>query len=138
MTQPMPQDVQTAFEAFPPEVRHRLAEIRAMIRAVAADDPRIGAITETLKWGEPAYLTEATGSGSTIRLGWPRKRPDRAAIYFICHTNLVETFRERFGGMFEYETNRAVLLPVTGDIDRTPLEFMLSIALTYHLRSRGV
>ena len=135
--QPMPRDVQVAFQAFPPEVRHRLAEVRAMILAVAAGDPRIGAITETLKWGEPAYLTEATGSGSTIRLGWPRKKADRAAIYFICHTTLVDTFRERFGGVFEYETNRAVLLPVTGDIDRAPLEFMLAMALTYHLRSRG-
>ncbi|CAN7198516.1 DUF1801 domain-containing protein [Rhizobium sp. LjRoot254] len=136
--QPMPENVEAAFQAFPPEVRHRLAEIRAMISDVAADDPRIGTVTETLKWGEPAYLTEATGSGSTIRLGWPRKRPDRAAIYFICHTTLVDSFRERFGGMFEYETNRAVLLPVTGDIDRAPLEFMLAMALAYHLRPRGV
>lgn len=134
MTKPMPGDVEAAFRAFPPAVRHRLVELRAMISGVAAGDPRIGALTETLKWGEPAYLTEATGSGSTIRLGWPRKRPDRAAIYFICHTTLVDTFRERFGGIFEYETNRAVLLPVTGDVDRAPLEFMLSMALTYHLR----
>lgn len=132
MMQPMPGTVEAAFQAFPPEVLHRLAGVRAMILAVAAGDPHIGAITETLKWGEPAYLTEATGSGSTIRLGWPRKRPDRAAIYFICHTTLVDTFRERFGGLFEYETNRAVLLPVTGDIDQAALEFMLSMALTYH------
>ncbi|MDB5533885.1 MAG: hypothetical protein JWO28_2200 [Hyphomicrobiales bacterium] len=132
--QPMPPNVDTAFQAFPPGVRHRLGDIRAMILGVASGDARIGAITETLKWGEPAYLTEATGSGSTIRLGWPRNSPDRAAIYFICRTNLVDTFRERFGGIFEYEANRAVLLPVTGDIDRAPLEILLSMALTYHLR----
>lgn len=132
--QTMPQDVKAAFQALPPEVRHRLAEIRAMILGVAADDPRVGAITETLKWGEPAYLTEETGSGSTIRLGSPRNRPDRAAIYFICRTTLVDTVRERYGRMFEYESNRAVLLPATGDIDRVPLEIMLSMALTYHLR----
>ena len=132
MTQPMPGNVEAAFQAFPPDVRHRLAGVRAMILAVAAGDPRIGTITETLKWGEPAYLTEATGSGSTIRLGWPRKKPDRAAIYFICHTTLVDMFRERFGDMFEYETNRAVLLPLAGEVDRAPLEFMLSMALTYH------
>src|SRR5262245_12932008 len=73
---PMPQDVQAAFDVFPPDVRHRLAEIRGMIFDLAAADPRVGAITETLKWGEPAYLTEASGSGSTIRLGWPRREPD--------------------------------------------------------------
>lgn len=131
--QPMPRDVQAAFDAFPPEVRHRLADIRAMILSIAANDPRIGKITEALKWGEPAYLTEATGSGSTIRLGCPRGRPDRAAIYFICRTTLVDTFRERFGGDFHYEGTRAVLLSATGDIARGPLEFMLAMALTYHL-----
>jgi hypothetical protein len=134
--QPMPPDVEAAFQAFPPEVRHRLTEVRAMISGVAREDARVGTITETLKWGEPAYLTEATGSGSTVRLGWPRKTPDRAAIYFICHTRLVDTFRERFGGLFEYETDRAVLLPLVGELDRAPLEFMLSMALTYHLRRR--
>lgn len=133
--QPMPPDVQAAFDAFPPEVRHRLAEIRAMIFAVAGDDPRVGPVSETLKWGEPAYLTDKSKTGSTIRLGWPQRVAGHAAIYFICHTTLVDSFRERFGDMFLYETNRAVLLPVAGDIPREPLAFMLSMALTYHLRA---
>lgn len=131
--QPMPRDVQAAFDAFPPEVRHRLAAIRAMIFDVAASSPRIGAITETLKWGEPAYLTEATGSGSTIRLGWRRDIPECAAIYFICRTALVGDFRERFGDLFRYEGNRAVLVPSSGELAKVPLSMMLSAALTYHL-----
>lgn len=130
----MPRDVQAAFDAFPPAVRHRLAEIRRTIFDIAAEDPRIGAVTETLKWGEPAYLTEATGSGSTIRLGRPRGLPDRAAVYFICRTTLVDEFRERFGEDFQYEGTRAVLLPTGGEVDRAALAFMLSTALTYHLR----
>ena len=105
-----------------------------MIFDIAAENPRIGAITETLKWGEPAYLTEATGSGSTIRLGRPRGLPDRAAVYFICRTTLVDEFRERFGEDFQYEGTRAVLLPTGGEVDRLALAIMLSTALTYHLR----
>ena len=134
--QPMPQDVQAAFEAFPPEARHRLVEIRTIILDLAAADDRIGAITEALKWGEPAYLTAATGSGSTIRLGYPRGRRDCATIYFICHTPLVAEFREQFGDRFGYEGNRAVLLPVAGEVERVALAIMLSAALTYHLRAR--
>jgi hypothetical protein len=134
--QPMPQDVQAAFDTFPPEVRHRLAEIRQMIFDIAAEDPRIGTITETLKWGEPAYLTEATGSGSTIRLGWPRRKPDHAAVYFICRTTLVDESRERFGDFFRYEGNRAVLIPVSSEVASAPLAMMLSAALTYHLTKR--
>ena len=133
---PMPQDVQAAFDAFPQKVRHRLGEIREMIFGVAAEDPRIGALTETLKWGEPAYLTEVTGSGSTIRLGWPRGEPGHAAIYFICRTTLVDSFRERFGGDYRYAGTRAVLLPATGDVDHASLRHMLAMALTYHLQPR--
>lgn len=129
---PMPQDVQAAFQAFPPEVRHRLAEVRAMISAIAGEDPWIGEITETLKWGEPAYLTEATGSGSTIRLGWPKPESSRAVVYFNCNTTLVADFRERFGDMFEYEGNRAVLLPVAGEMPHAPVAVMLAMALSYH------
>ena len=134
--QPMPQDVQAAFDAFAPAVRHRLAGIRAMIFAIAAEDARIGAITEALKWGEPAYLTAATRSGSTIRLGQSRRSLQHAAIHFICHTSLVAEFRERFGDRFAYDGNRSVLLPVSGDIEPAPIEMLLASALTYHLRPR--
>lgn len=131
---PMTMDVRAAFEAFPADVGRRLIEIRALILDVAAGDPRIGAITETLKWGEPAYLTAETGSGSTIRLGWPRKEPGRAAVYFICRTTLLDSFRERFAGVFDYEGERAVLVPVGGEIARGPLMEMIAMALTYHRR----
>lgn len=134
--QPMSRDVETIFNALPAELRHRLVEIRSMIFDVAAADPRIGMIAETLKWGEPAYLTEASGSGSTIRLGISRQAPDRAAIFFICRTTLVEEFRARFGAGFDYEGSRAVLLPKGVEVARPEVEFMLARALTYHLRPR--
>jgi hypothetical protein len=62
--------VAAAFSIFPAGVRARLLEVRELIFETAADIKGVGPLTETLKWGEPAYLTQATGSGSTIRLGW--------------------------------------------------------------------
>lgn len=132
----MPQDVRAAFDAFPPEVVDRLAAIRTMIFDLAASDPRIGTITEMLKWGEPAYLTAATGSGSTIRLGWPRRTPGHAAVYFICRTTLVDEFRAKFGGLYRYDGRRAVLIPAPGAVAAAPLEMMLLSALTYHLAKK--
>ena len=70
----------------------------------------VGPLTETLKWGEPAYLTEATGSGSTIRLGRSRSSEQECAVLFNCRTTLVDDFRSRFPGVFAYEKNRAILL----------------------------
>lgn len=70
----IPADVAVAFAAFPDPVRVQLLEVRRLIFATAAETSGVGPLTETLKWGEPAYLTEATVSGSTIRLG-PLKSP---------------------------------------------------------------
>jgi hypothetical protein len=131
----MPADVAEAFDAFPAPVRKRLLQVRALIFETAAK-LAVGPITETLKWGEPAYLTEATGSGSTIRLGWLRSSEQSCAVLFNCNTTLVESFRARFPDAFAYSKNRAVCLSPSGPLPKAPLSSCLSMALTYHRRGR--
>ena len=106
----MPADVAAAFSAFPAGVRARLLEVRDLIFETAAAIEGVGPLTETLKWGEPAYLTQATGSGSTIRLGWFRSSERACAVLFNCRTTLVDDFRSQFPDVFAYEKNRAILL----------------------------
>jgi hypothetical protein len=133
---PPPAEVALAFAAFPAPVRRRVESVRASIFAVARDTTGVGPLTETLKWGEPAYLTEATGSGSTIRLGWPKARRDRAAVYFNCKTTLIPSFRDMFSDAFEYMENRALLLPLDAAPDERALQLCLAAALTYRLAKR--
>lgn len=133
---PLPRDVSRAFDAFPAPMRKRLLQVRDLIFATAAAHDEVGRLSETLKWGEPAYLTEATGSGSTIRLG-RLKGSEHAAILFNCKTTLIDTFRERFPDQFEYRQTRALLLPVAGKLPKQELSVCLSLALTYHLDRRG-
>jgi hypothetical protein len=59
--------------------------------------------------GEPAYLTEASGSGTTIRIGWKADAPTRYAMYFHCRTRLVDRFRDMFSDEFRFEGNRAIV-----------------------------
>ena len=137
MTAPrLPREVNRAFDALPAPIGKRLLEVRDLIFAAAAADDDVGKLTETLKWGEPAYLTEETGSGSTIRLG-RLKDSDHAAILFNCRTTLVDNFRERFPDQFEYRQTRALLLPVSGALPKQELAVCLSLALTYHLDRRS-
>jgi hypothetical protein len=130
----MPADVAAAFAAFPEHVRARLLEARDLIFATAAGMEGVGPLKETLKWGEPAYLTEASRSGSTIRLGWFRSSERECAILFNCRTTLVDDFRERFPDAFAYEKNRAILLDAREAAPQTPLSVCLGVALTYHRR----
>ena len=94
----------------------------------------VGPLTETLKWGEPAHLTQATGSGSTIRLGWFRSAGRECAVLFNCRTTLVDDFRGQFADVFAYEKNRAILLDAREPLPEAPLSACLGMALTYHRR----
>lgn len=132
----MPADVAAAFDAFPVSIGRRLRAIRGLIFKTAAQLDGVGPLTETMKWGEPAYLTEASNSGTTIRLGWMRPSETHCAVLFNCKTTLVESFRERFPDEFAYQKNRAILLDMSRPVPDAPLSICLGMALTYKARRR--
>ena len=69
MNRKIPKEVQQVFDTYPAKARKHLTKIRKLILDCAAADDTIGELTETLKWGEPAYLTEKTGSGKYSPVG---------------------------------------------------------------------
>ncbi|MAN76518.1 DUF1801 domain-containing protein [Pelagibacterium flavum] len=134
---PVPPDVAQALSRHPARVQEQLRDIRQMIFATASAIEGVGPLTETLKWGEPAYLTEKTRSGTTIRLGVSKLAPDRGAVFFNCRTNLVGNFRANFADSFSFEGNRALIVPASGRLEETPLALCLRAALTYHRRGNA-
>ncbi|CAN5155199.1 hypothetical protein BH10PSE10_BH10PSE10_05750 [soil metagenome] len=97
----------------------------------------MGPLEETLKWGQPSYLTTETGSGSTVRIDRVKSNEDRIAIYFHCQTDLVATFRELYPTQLEYGGNRSILLDATAKISEKALHHCIGLALTYHARKRS-
>jgi hypothetical protein len=91
----------------------------------------VGEIEETLKWGEPAYLT-VQKAGSTIRMGWTATSPDQFNLYFICSTDLVGRISSEFPDAFTYSGNRCAAMPLDGPAPAIPLRAAVSMALTYH------
>ncbi|MCB1694170.1 MAG: DUF1801 domain-containing protein [Pseudomonadales bacterium] len=128
--------VRAAFQAFPARARKPLMQVRDLIFRAANRDPQIGAIEETLKWGEPAYLTTSSRSGSTIRLGYKAQSPDEYAIFFNCQTSLVDTFRSIHPEL-DYQGNRAIVLKIGDDLPVAALMHCLEHALTYHRTKRS-
>lgn len=128
--------VAQAFAAFPADVRPKLRALRTLIYATARRTPGVGSLEETLKWGQPSYLTTATKSGSTIRLDAVRAVPGRYALYVHCQTTLLATFREKFGAAFSYEGNRALLFDAATPVPEQELTACITLALTYHLKKR--
>lgn len=127
----MPKDVQAAFDSLPMAPRKSLLQVRELIFETAASTHGVGRVEEALRWGEPAYLTPETRSGSTIRLG-VEKASGQPAVFFNCQTRLVEDFRQQFGDRLSYSKNRAVLLDPAGPLDTGALTACVQAALCYH------
>jgi hypothetical protein len=129
------QAVAQVFDTYPPEIRRCLLALRELIFNTASSTPGVGELEEALRWGEPAYLTPSK-SGSTIRISWKRSIPARYAVCFVCHTNLVETFRMLFPDDFNFEGNRAIVFHQAEALPGDTLAFCIAAALTYHLDKR--
>lgn len=130
--------VSRVFSAYPAPVRKKLTELRELIFSTAKRTPGVGALEETLKWGQPSYLTTETKSGSTIRLDAIPAKPGDYALYFHCQTTLVETFKAKFGPLFRYEGNRALIFSATDKIPEIELRECIALALTYHSKKQHI
>ena len=124
-------EVAAVFDSYPIKSRRKLLSLRKLIFQMArAED--VGEIEETLKWGQPAYLTSATKSGSTIRIAWSPKDPREFSVYFHCQTTLVSTFREMFPDTLVFEGNRRIVFHEDDRLPVDALKFCFASALTYH------
>ena len=126
----LPKPVEAALAAYAPPVRAALLKLRKIITGTAAKMDGVGALEETLKWGQPAYLAKG---GSTIRIDALKNDPRRVAMYFICTTDLIATFRDLYPDL-TYEGNRAILLDTRKKLPEDALRHCISLALTYKSR----
>lgn len=125
--------VKEKFASYPDHVLPAMEHLRSLIVDVAVHTEGVGELEETLKWGEPAYLTTQTKSGSTIRIDWKSKSPDIYAMYFNCNTHLVSDFRSLFPNAFTFEGNRAIVFGIHDELPEEALRICIRMALRYHL-----
>ncbi|PCI74713.1 MAG: hypothetical protein COB20_14725 [SAR86 cluster bacterium] len=120
--------IREKFESYPDEIQPSLMRLRELIASVAKEYD-LGAVEESLKWGELSYCVKG---GSAIRTGWRPKSPDKIFVFFHCQTKLIETFNEIYGELFSYEGKRAIVLKrsETGSVQE--LKHCIGLALRYH------
>lgn len=106
-----------------------MMQLRKWILETAEEIMDLEELEETLKWGEPSFLTK---NGSTIRMDWKAKSPDQYALYFSCSTSLVATFRAIYKNKFEFEGNRAIMFELNEELPEKEVKHCISMALRYH------
>ncbi|RLJ60362.1 hypothetical protein BCF46_0560 [Litoreibacter meonggei] len=125
----LPAEVAKAFAAMPDGIADILRKARLDILRIASTAEGIGPLTETLKRGEPAYLTNAPKTGTTLRLGLIG---GRAAVMVPCSTTILEDARAVFGELPEFSGKRGVILGGEQQV----FDYIVNAALSYHMRKR--
>jgi hypothetical protein len=120
-------EVAEVFNNYPGHIRQKLIFLRQLVLDTDSERTGVGILEESLKWGEPSYLTKG---GSTIRMDWKKSKPDRYALYFNCQTKLVGTFKEVFGDRLKFEGNRAIVFYQNDEIPIDEVKRCILLALT--------
>ena len=128
--------VKEKFDSYPDHIKPKMIELRDLIYEVAEASEGVGELVETLKWGEPAYVTINPKSGTTIRIDWKEKSPGELGLFVSCNTTLVESYRKRFAGKLTFEGDRAILLPIGEQFPKKELMICIQMALRYHLNKK--
>ena len=123
--------VAEVFKNYPKHMRKKLMFLRRLVLDAAAETEGVTTVEETLKWGEPSYVTK---NGSTVRMDWKKSMPHQYAVYFHCKTRLIDTFKELYGDKFKFEGNRAIVFNENDEIPVEELKHCISLSLTYHSR----
>ncbi|MEZ4515641.1 MAG: DUF1801 domain-containing protein [Chloroflexota bacterium] len=126
----MDPEVRAVFDQYPEPTRERLLSLRELVYTTAAETEGVGPLEETLKWGQISYLNPA---GTTLRIGTVKGSPDQIAIYVHCQTSIVETLRELYTGVLEFEGNRCIILPLDDVLPIDEVRHCIQIILTYRL-----
>ncbi len=124
--------IQAIYDNYPDDIRQKLLLLRQLIYEVAEENPEIGALEETLKWGQISYLPKKRRVGTTIRLDQV-KDSSKFALYVPCSTSLLDTYRQMFADKFVYEGDRAIHFDVDDALPIEDVKECIHLALTYHL-----
>ena len=129
---PINSAVAAVFNSYPQKIKSKLMFLRQLIYDTAELIEGIGKIEETLKWGEPSYLTPKSKSGSTIRIAWKESQKENYSIFFKCTANLVPAFKEKFPQQFNFGGNRSIDFSLNAEVPVKELKQCIALALTYH------
>lgn len=121
-------DVLNTFDCYPDAISEKLLFLHQLVFEAASENG-IDDLEETLKWGEPSYLTK---KGSTVRIAWRKSFPNEYGVFFHCKTTLVDTFKEVYPEQFRFEGNRAILFDIDDAVPVDALKHCIALSLSYH------
>ncbi|PVB62847.1 DUF1801 domain-containing protein [Labrenzia sp. 011] len=112
-----------------------MLDLRRLIHDTARENDGIGVLEETLKWGQPSFLTVRPKTGTTIRIDRDTSPRGDYSLFVSCRSSLVSQWR----GLFPHLTfggDRSVHFRLEDPMPVNELRQMITMALTYHSGKR--
>ncbi|NQY75466.1 MAG: DUF1801 domain-containing protein [Candidatus Margulisbacteria bacterium] len=131
-------EVEDVFNSYPLKIREKLLLLRELIFNTASSLSEVGPLEEALRWEVPSYMTTSTKSGSMIRVHHSPDKPFDFAMYFLCNTTLVKTFKSLYPKVFRFGGNRSIEFMLSDTLLIDQLKVCIKIALTYNLNKKEV
>ena len=129
-------NVGAVFDAHAPGVRKRSLALRELVFRTAAETEGCGTVIECLKWGQPAYLTERSKSGTAIPIDAVKDDSEACGIFAHCQTRLIPMLRDIYEGELDFEGNRAIRFAADRPPPEAIVKHCLTLALTYRVQKR--
>jgi len=124
-------EVLALLRSYPEDISNALLRLRSLILETAQQTDGVGEIEETLKWGQPGYVTVRPKTGTTIRIDRDPSGKGDIALYVNCRSSLVSDWRALFPEL-TYGGDRSVHLKLSAPWPEDALSQMITMALTYH------
>jgi hypothetical protein len=122
--------IKSAYDAFDEGPRAALLALRDLIFDTADALP-VGAIEESLKWGQPSYTTAGSRAATPIRLG-VTKTGD-VGMFTHCQSTVMSDFRALAPTDMRFDGNRGLLLEPNDTLPLDDITPLIRAALTYRL-----
>lgn len=125
-------NVKAVFDAYSNDVKAKMMALRQLIFETASRIDGVGPLAETLKWGQPSYLTAQSKTGTTVRIDRIKAAPGHYGIFVHCQTSLLTTYRELYRDELSFDGNRCVTFAVNEELPADAVRHCIGLALTYH------
>ncbi|MEO0765464.1 MAG: DUF1801 domain-containing protein [Pseudomonadota bacterium] len=125
--QPLSPDILNVIASWPQHAQQHLLTARTIAFDVAEAQPATE-LTESLKWGEPAW--RPLRGGTTLRMSWKADQ-DALGLFVDCKTDLCARMQSDFPDAFRYAAPRALYLDANAALPQDALRHLAEMAFRY-------
>ena len=121
--------------SWPADAQRMAWDCRTLFQAVATDIDA-GPLTESLKWGQPAWRPRRPRTGSTLRMGWSPAYPTQLSLFVDCKTDLAVRMQSLYPALPGNDGRREIRLDLDTPLPAQAVSHLAAMTFAYHRAKR--